>query len=171
MPLYFQLDEFYLTALQLNFVPYQDGVPRKVQSNIDYDIKSFNNNELQFRMDFKVGVREFKENLEPAGMSLDCIMVGFFTISEELEAEKREVTARVNGVQMLYGALRGIVMNLTATLPGGKRLLPGIDPVDAVNFIESEKARKNQQAPDPQASKEKTAPVKKRVRKVSRVRR
>ena len=54
-------------------------------------------------------------------------VVGIVEISDTVEKEKRETIAAVNGLSLLYGAAREMVLNITARAPHGPFCLPSLN--------------------------------------------
>ena len=58
---------------------------------------------------------------------LELHVVGIVEVHGEMEKEKREAIAAVNGLSLLYGAAREMVMNITARSPHGPYCLPSLN--------------------------------------------
>lgn len=138
----FQLEEFFVTRLHLDHRDIkgsEKGKPMQLGYGFDYTVGQHKNEEHRYRMAFRVLAEEFAENEQPAGLKLDCEIVGFLALNPALDKAEREKLVRLNGVSILYGILRGIVATMTGTFPNGKLNLPAALPADVVNQVEEQK--------------------------------
>jgi hypothetical protein len=54
-----------------------------------------------------------------------------------MSLQNREQAIRINGLTILYGALRGLLLPITATFPLGFRyILPAVDMIQIIKAVE-----------------------------------
>ena len=63
----------------------------------------------------------------PFCYEIELHVVGIVEVSGDMEKEKREAIAAVNGLSLLYGAAREMVLNITARAPHGPYCLPSLN--------------------------------------------
>jgi hypothetical protein len=63
----------------------------------------------------------------PFCYEVEIHVVGIVELNEAVEKDKREIVAAVNGLSLIYGAAREMVMNITARAPHGPYCLPSLN--------------------------------------------
>lgn len=63
----------------------------------------------------------------PFCYDVELHLVGIVEVHGRMDQEKREVIAAVNGLSLLYGAAREMVLNITARAPHGPFCLPSLN--------------------------------------------
>jgi len=63
----------------------------------------------------------------PFCYEVELHLVGIVEVHGQMEKEKRETIAAVNGLSLLYGAAREMVLNITARAPHGPFCLPSLN--------------------------------------------
>lgn len=125
----------------------------------DYDITaSFDfysdDKDLRFKivMPYKIVARN-KKNC--AFKKLEIKLEGYFELDEGTPEEMVKQMIPFNCLFMLYGVMRGIVINATASAPGGPMMLPAINFGDVIDeHIEKQKSMCSQQLKEGDKSKE-----------------
>ena len=95
--------------------------------------------------DFLVDLRiklDADDHPRPPPYKLDVQAFAVIQASPKLARERREALVTVNGLAMIYGAIRELVASVTGRFPHGILTLP------TVNFIDHEKAGETQ-SPEP----------------------
>lgn len=70
--------------------------------------------------------------------NIDVQAVGFFKVSDNVDADKRETMVYENGGALVFGAIRDMVANITA------RSIPGLLMLPTPTFVGSFASRKDQ---------------------------
>lgn len=138
-----RLDEFKLLKLNIDWRPPQQKKSVKVEEmtcDFDYQIATHNKNALRYRMILNVRIREIGKEQKDVGYLIEAKLAGFFSFPKETETKQRELMARVNGLNLLYGTFRGVLSGVTGNFPGSQLVLPTIDPRAVVADIEKRKA-------------------------------
>ncbi len=63
----------------------------------------------------------------PFCYEVELHVIGIVEVHDSIEKGKREVIAAVNGLSLLYGAAREMVLNITARAPHGPFCLPSLN--------------------------------------------
>lgn len=70
-------------------------------------------------------------------LSIRASLVGFFLFPEAVPLPEREKAIRVNGLTILYGALRGLMLPIAAAFPPGFRyVLPAVNMLQVIKATE-----------------------------------
>lgn len=70
------------------------------------------------------------EAKHPFFYDVELHIIGIVEVDDTIDLKKRDVVAAVNGLSLLYGAAREMVLNITARAPHGPFCLPSL------NFLE-----------------------------------
>lgn len=138
-----RLDEFKLLKLNIDWRPPQQKKSVKVEQmtcDFDYEIATHSKNALRYRMILNVRVREIGKEQKDVGYLIEAKLAGFFSFPKDTEIKQRELMARVNGLNLLYGTFRGVLSGVTGNFPGSQLVLPTIDARAVVMDIEKRKA-------------------------------
>lgn len=143
------LDEYFLTRLQVEFAAPSTSPTITVASvtcNFDYTV--FNHPvEPQRRMlQLKVEFQQLDDKQHKVGYHIQCEVTGFFSFTESTPKGKEEIVIRVNGFNLLYGALRGVLATTTAVFPGGRFNVPNVMPNEIVEDIERRREEARQKS-------------------------
>lgn len=133
-----ELEDYFLTNLQVrHHFPQKDEVAvERLSLNFDYDVKKHAENQSRRWMNLKVSGRELDANGNKVGVEFETAINGIFLLPSEWDEERQEIMLRINGVSILYSTLRGIIGNLSGSLPGGRFCLPTILPQEIVQQVE-----------------------------------
>ncbi len=144
-PANFQLEEFFLSKLHLDYRPPEKDEKPTTQVNVGIDdtVGVLNVDKNRFRMNLTVNAKELNEESAPVGLTVESEIVGFFSLDSTIPEGERQIRARVNGVSILYGILRGIVASSTGVFEGGKFSMPSINAMDVVNTIEKNRIERH----------------------------
>ncbi|MGD1084237.1 MAG: protein-export chaperone SecB [Verrucomicrobiota bacterium] len=82
----------------------------------------------------------------------DIGIQGLVEIHESFPAERREQVAAVNGLSLLYSAIREIVLNVTARSPNGPVCLPTLNFAEVVAEQEAQQKLSNRGSDSGQTS-------------------
>jgi preprotein translocase subunit SecB len=137
-----RLERYFLSHLKVDFKIPEGVTEVKVcttKSNFDFEVATSRENPKKHKMEFSVQVREQNEKGETLGHSIECRFIGFFSFTETTPPGKEGYILLVNGVSMLYGALRGLLGIVTANFPGGPFMLPNIMPQEIVQNVQARK--------------------------------
>jgi preprotein translocase subunit SecB len=160
----FQLEEFYLERMRVDWHEPQETVDTKVNFSFDYDVAAHKSEKGKYRLAFQMTAKSATS--APVGYEIDCSIVGIFKIQDGVDPKKVPFLVRVNGCTMLYGILRGQLAGITGSFPGGKFTLPAYMMQDVVKDVERIKAEKrataaasaaNQESPKPTSKKSKAS--------------
>lgn len=138
-----KLDEFKLLKLSIDWRPPLQKKSVKVEEmtcDFDYQIATHSKNALRYRMTLDVRIREIGKEQKDVGYLIEAKLAGFFSFPKDTETKQRELIARVNGLNLLYGTFRGVLSGVTGNFPGSQLVLPTIDPRAVVVEIEKRKA-------------------------------
>lgn len=138
-----RLDEFKLLKLKIDWRPPQQKKSVKVEEmtcDFDYQIGRHSKNALRYRMILDMRIREIGKEQKDVGYLIEAKLAGFFSFPKDTEVQKRELFARVNGLNLLYGTFRGVLSGVTGNFPGSQLVLPTIDARAVVADIEKRKA-------------------------------
>lgn len=135
-----QLEDYGLTDLTIRWEPIDQGTSdTKSSIAIDYSVAHQTDNPLKYKLGLNfrhvIGSAEGKDHL-----SIQTTIVGFFLFPDTLSATDREKAIRVNGLTILYGALRGLLLPITSAFPLGFRyVLPAVDMIQTIKAVEETK--------------------------------
>lgn len=133
------LEEYFLVRLQVGYafpVASPTITVASVISNFDYEVMNHTEEPRRRMLRLKVQFQEEDEKQQKIGYNIECEMVGFFSFTDATPAGKEELVIRVNGFNLLYGALRGVLTTTTAAFPGGRFNVPNVMPNEIVADIE-----------------------------------
>src|SRR6266576_3099401 len=138
-----QLEEYFLTRLHVDYT-FPPGAPqvevKQTECNFDYETGTHVTDQRLRMLRLKGLFRELDANNQAVGHRIECEILGFFSFTDTTPKGKEEVLLRVNGVSVLYGALRGILGIMSGSFPGGRFRLPNIMPQEIVADIEKRRA-------------------------------
>jgi hypothetical protein len=140
-----QLDNYCLTRLEVNYRPLDDGGASKADSvkmDLDYDVLNHLDDTNQRMLRFRTEFEEFDAEDRPTGYHIRCTILGQFHFTETTPKGKEEYIIRVNGVNILYGLLRGILGTTTGQFQSGRFLPPSFMPAELVADVEKCKDEK-----------------------------
>ncbi len=138
-----QLDEFGLTDLRVHWEAPR-GETGEVTSKFDvgYTCKHLTQDPRQYKLILTV-----KDRRSAASGSqiahLEATIVGFFSLPQDTDLAERERRIRVNGLTMLYGALRGTLATVCGVFPPDFRyVLPTVNMLEVIKTVEGKRAKK-----------------------------
>jgi hypothetical protein len=140
-----QLEEYFITRLHMDFIPSEEEPEQppvsQVATQADYDMALHNADPTRYRMHFRLSIHPINEP-QPGEhrLLLDAEVIGFLKINERVAPDHRDSSARLNGVNLLYGVLRGVLGTVTGLSPAGKRSIASINPWAVVEVVERRKA-------------------------------
>lgn len=128
-----QLKHHFFPRIQLQAIP---GGKRENQPMINREVayEPLPNKPKDWQIELKVKL-ESAEKINPFIYELDVHVIGIFELVAELPPEQGQQLIVVNGLSILYGAVREMVVNLTARSPFGAVLLPTISFTDIFNEV------------------------------------
>ncbi len=113
--------------------------------------------ERQWHLLLEVLVRSLDPR-QPFHYEIEAAVQGLVEVHDEFPAERRESLAVVNGLGLLYGAVREMVANVTARSVHGILTLPALNFVEVVKQATDEAASKaTRVAPPPGPAPRRTA--------------
>lgn len=143
------LNEYFLTRLSVNY-DFPDTIPNinvaSVNSTFNYEALTHRDDPRQRQLKVQMEFQELDEKQQKVGYHITCELVGFFTFTDTTPKGQEEIVLRVNGLNMLYGALRGVFATSLAVFPGGRFSIPNIMPKEIVADIERQRAEANAKA-------------------------
>lgn len=144
-PSILQLEDYFLTRLEIRFDgPAEPEIESaSVNSTFHYDVMSHKEDAKRRMLAFHVEFRELDGKERNAGYHIVCSIVGMFRFTDATPEDKEDYVICVNGISILYGALRGILSTATGNFPRGRFLAPSVMPNEIVADIE----RKRQETP------------------------
>jgi preprotein translocase subunit SecB len=90
--------------------------------------------EWQLELNIKL---ECVDKTNPFIYEFEIHVIGFFELVVDLPEDRRQQIIVVNGLSILYGALREMVINLTSRSAFGPLSLPSISFADVLNEVKS----------------------------------
>lgn len=137
-----QLNQYHLTKLQIDWrLPTVSQVEVcETRCRFDYVIGKHKTKENEFRMVLSVSAEEIAKEQPNIGYLISAELAGIFSFPEPPGKILPAVAVRVGGLNLLYGALRGVVAGITGSFPGGVFLFPTVNPQKIVMEIEKDKA-------------------------------
>ena len=153
------LEDYFLTRLHIDWdFPATSPVieVKETRCLFDYEVANHAKDPRRRMLKFRVAVQEIGANQQKVGHRLQCEVVGLFSFTDATPKGKEELIIRVNGINMLYGALRGLLTAATGAFPGGRFALPSIMPQEIVNDVEKRRAElraRKQKLPEAAATK------------------
>jgi hypothetical protein len=144
-----QLDQYFLTRLQVDHTFPASSPTIKVASvtsSLDYEVGNHRNEPRRRMLRLKVEFQESDDKQQKVGYRIQCEIVGFFSFTESTPPGKEEIVIRVNGFNLLYGTLRGVLATTTAIFPGGRFSVPNVMPNEIVADIENRREQERQKA-------------------------
>ncbi len=150
-----QLEDYFLTRLQADYT-FPGTSPTitvaSVTSNFDYEVANHRDDQRRRMLRLKVDFQEQDDKQQKVGYHIQCEIVGFFSFTDSTPPGKEEILIRVNGFNMLYGTLRGLLATTTAVFPGGRFSVPNVMPNEIVADIEKRREEAQRKAAAPAAS-------------------
>ena len=135
----FHLDHFFISKMH---VEWSNAIPEneKKSSNpwIDYDVLRNEKNPLLFMMRLAVDAL-YMDKPEKCGYCIKTEILGFFSFSEDAKEEEIQYLSHLNGLQILYGILRGQIALVTGSFPMGIYTLPSIYMEDVIREAQERK--------------------------------
>lgn len=155
-----QLDQFYVRRLLIDWRPPTAPTVdiEEVKCDFSYDVSQHKQEPLRYRMILRFKMEELGKQEASTGYVIEAETVGLFSVASDFDAPKRPILVRVNGLNMLYGSLRGVLAGITGPFPGGTITLPSIKPQAVVEEVERRKnaeAEKNTKKAKPGAGQKK----------------
>lgn len=147
MSLKLQLEEFFLTRLQVAW--HSPPKSQQVDSELSfgYDVARHKSDSNRFRLTLTVRTSP-KEKAPSAGYEMECQIVGLFAFVPDVPEAEMQMLIRINGCTILYGILRGQIASVTGSFVGGKFNLPTVMMDEVVQKLELERAAvKSKKAP------------------------
>ena len=137
-----QLDDFGLTDLHVHWEPADQGASEiATKLNVGYVVHHLTSDPTHYRLRLTIKDRRFA----PGGDSfanVQATILGFFTFPSSTEPAEREKRIRLNGLTMLYGALRGALATVAGVFPPGFRyVLPTVNMLDVIKTVETKRAK------------------------------
>lgn len=104
---------------------------------------------------------------EGARFEVKAAIVGFFKAPEDISDKERDAILKRNGLSMLYGALRGLVLPFSGAFPPGVRcILPTVNMIQVVEDAERDAGKKQvKEQPAKYETKAKRSPVRRVIKK------
>lgn len=135
-----QLKHFAVTRLHVDWaiVP-KVKHPRGEHIECKFGVSVFKH--LQSSNEFKVELRasfsEVTKGSLPHGFQVEVVIVGLLSFSPELNEETLQRLVHLNGVNVLYGTLRGIVASASGVFPFGPMIIPSLSPQEILTRTEA----------------------------------
>lgn len=135
-----QLEDYGLTDIAIKWEPsHQDASETTASIAVNYQVARQREAPRRYKLTLhfrhSVGSADGKNQL-----SIQTSLVGFFLFPEEMRVTEREKAIRVNGLTILYGALRGLLLPITAAFPPGFRyVLPAVDMLQVIKAEEQQR--------------------------------
>lgn len=98
---------------------------------IDFNILKAKGETL-FKIVLKISMEANGENVNTGVRKLELEVEGVFQVSDNLDEQKLFNLLHFNGLTILYGVVRGIVMNVTGSFPGGRIILPCVNMAEII---------------------------------------
>jgi hypothetical protein len=76
---------------------------------------------------------------------VEAVLTGVVRVRDGIPDEKIAPTAQLNGIQLLYGAMRGIVLSVTGAFPTGPMLLRAFTTKEILDSISNSLKEKESQ--------------------------
>lgn len=122
----FELITCAVTHLRIDFVAPSDFDGSRgavITMNFDSGIARHVTELRKFKIFLTAKFSEHTEDKIPLGFQVDTSITGFVRVSEDIPDEKVAAYAHMNGVNSLYGTLRGVIMSATGVFPTGPMIL------------------------------------------------
>jgi preprotein translocase subunit SecB len=134
-----QMEFYYFQDINVRInqeIPVDKISPDKIGLGIDLEPKSFlsESDPLRYKVELRIKAEEIKGKIKP--YEIDVLAVGFFSIEKDVPKEKRGGIVSVLGANLLYGAARELIFQLTARSPFQPVYLP------TTSFVPEEKDAK-----------------------------
>jgi preprotein translocase subunit SecB len=122
-----QLEYYYFPEIKVlvrQGIPVEHVTPENVDFEFDLEPKIFQSvdDAMCYKVDLRVRTKDVKDKINP--YNLDLLVSGFFRLDEKVPGEKREGTMLVLGPNILYGAARELLFQLTSRGPFPPLWLP-----------------------------------------------
>ena len=136
-----QLEDFAITRLHIDWIPPKDGPVKlkELQSEFDYNVAVQAKDNRRYKLELQLSFQEAGVEQTDIGFRIAATTVGVFVFEPNTTTEDRKRLVRINGVNILYGTFRGVLVGVTGAFPGGKFLLPTILPNRIVAEIEAKR--------------------------------
>jgi preprotein translocase subunit SecB len=127
-----------VTRLHIDFSADESSEGRRgefLTMNFNIEAGKHVTEERQYRITLTAKFSEHSKEKKPIGFQVESTIVGFFKISDDVDKERISVHAQMNGVNTLYGTLRGVIMSATGTFPVGPMILKSRMPHEIIGSI------------------------------------
>lgn len=125
-----ELMAFGVTKLHVDFLPQikkeegkssQQFGPRGEETTMKFSVNFavHKDNERQFQITLGAKFSEHTKENVPLGYLVEVGVIGVVVVSKDVDSEKVAKVAQLNGVNLLYGTMRGIVLNATGGFVAG----------------------------------------------------
>jgi preprotein translocase subunit SecB len=132
-----ELIAFAVTKLHIDFVSaikvdkgnqsVQFGPRGEVTSmNFGMNFGAHKDNERQFQMTLGVKFSEQTKEKTPLGYQVEANVIGILMVSKEVPVEKISHIVQLNGVNLLYGTMRGVIFNATGSFIVGPMMIKSL---------------------------------------------
>jgi hypothetical protein len=136
-----QLNDYALTRLQIIWQqPALNTAIPQLRTDFGHGLAAHAQDAKRYKLDLKIRCFQQTQEAKAIGYTIEADISGFFTLPAEMEKkphEEREHFTRVQGINLLYSTLRGLLGGMTGAFPGGKFILPTIMPQQIVEGWES----------------------------------
>jgi preprotein translocase subunit SecB len=168
MPDQMLLDDFFVTRLHIDWrQPTASAVDiDRLNLTCDYNVAYNAQDNSMFKMELSVRLSQVGKQQADVGYIIEADLVGLFSFPTEVDAEDRQMLVRVNGINLLYGTLRGILANMSGVFPSERLVLPAINPMDIVQQVETRKNKHVTADNAPKSEKTKRPPARARLSSV-----
>ncbi len=141
-----ELLAFAVTKLHVDYIQAkksEDSTPNQFESrgeqtqiNFGMNLGRHITNERQFQMTLSVKASEQTKEAIPLGFRVEASVIGVLMVSAEVPLDEVLRAAQMNGVSLLYGTLRGIVLTTTSCFPpSGGMMLKAMSPADILGTL------------------------------------
>ncbi len=122
-----QMEYYYYPEIKLvtrQGIPIDQVKPEQVGYEFDVEPQAYQSedDQLCYKVDLRIRTRDLKGKTNP--YELDLLVSGYFRLDEQIPAEKQGGIARVLGANILYGAAREFLFQLTSRGPFPSIWLP-----------------------------------------------
>jgi preprotein translocase subunit SecB len=131
-----ELAGFAATKLHIDFVIVEKGeLQRGELTSVQFglDIGRHLTDENNFQLTLRAKFSEHTKEKVAMGFQLEAAVTGIIKVSSDTPKEKVQHLAEINGINMLYGTLRGIVLSATGIFPKGPLMLRSFVPSEILN--------------------------------------
>lgn len=138
-----QLDDFGLTDLRVHWEADADEGQQAISNlTVAYTVRTLSADPTKYRLTMTVKEqRRIKQG--DLLSSVEATILGFFSFPDGTTTDEREKRIRLNGLTMLYGALRGALATVRGIFPPNFRyVLPSVNMLEVIKNVEEKRARK-----------------------------